>query len=208
MAPLAHDPMRRHRVAQICRDAWRLATAGFPTGDPMSAHVERGARREDHDESSPKDASYVIRVALDGIGRGTDPSDLRAELALLLPNHDVFPAEVLLELAADAIDESDASRLAPIEFETLRDHYLPASDAHTRAQHYKSLYALRAAAMIRAGVDPGLLDEISHWRNDDLWAWSLDALLVYLRVAAQRTDLPLPAVCKRVAARHGITLTR
>ena len=62
--------------------------------------------------------------------------------------------------------------------------------------------------MIRAGVDPGLLDEISQWRNDDLWTWSFDALLVYDRVAAERTDLPLPAVCKRVSARHGITLTR
>ena len=109
---------------------------------------------EDHEESTPKDASYVIRVALDGIGRGTDPSDLRAELALLHPDHDVFPAEVLLELAADAIDESGASRLAPMEFETLRDHYLPERDAHTRAQHDKSLYGLRAAAIIRAGVDP------------------------------------------------------
>ena len=163
---------------------------------------------EDHDESTPKDASYVIRVALDGVGRGTDLSDLRAELASLHPKHDVFPAEVLLELAADAIEESGASRHDPIEFETLRDRYLPESDAHTRAQHYKSLYTLRAAAMIRAGVDPGLLDEISHWRDDDLWAWSLDALLVYLRVAAERIDLPLPIVCERVAARRGITLTR
>ena len=75
---------------------------------------------EDHEESTPKNASYVIRVALDGIGRGTDPSDLSTELALLHPHHDVFPGEVLLELAADAIDESGASRLAPIEFETLR----------------------------------------------------------------------------------------
>ena len=97
--------------------------------------------------------------------------------------------------------------MIPIEFETLRDQYLPESDAHTRAQHYKSLYALRAAAMIRAGIDPGLLDEVSQWRNDDLWTWSLDALLVYLRVAADRANLTLPALCERVATRHGITLT-
>jgi hypothetical protein len=63
-----------------------------------------------------------------------------------------------------------------------------ATNLGERAQHYKSLYTLRAAAMIRADLDPGLLDEISHWRNDDLWTWSLDALLVYLRVAAERTD--------------------
>jgi hypothetical protein len=174
----------------------------------MSVQAQRGPRMGDHETLTPTDVSSVIRVALDGIGRGTDLSDLRAELASLHPKHDVFPAEILLDLAADAIEESGASRHAPIEFETLRDRYLPESDARTRAHHYKSLYTRRAAAMIRAGLDPGLLDEISHWRNDDLWTWSLDALLVYLRVAAERTDRPLPAVCERVAARHGITLKR
>jgi hypothetical protein len=26
--------------------------------------------------------------------------------------------------------------------------------------------------MVRAGVDPGLLDEVSWWCTDDLWFWA------------------------------------
>jgi hypothetical protein len=60
--------------------------------------------------------------------------------------------------------------------------------------------------MIRAGVDPGLLDEAAWWRADDLGMWALDALVVYVRVAADRTGLPVAAVCSRLAQRHGVDL--
>jgi hypothetical protein len=55
--------------------------------------------------ASPKDASYVIRVALEGICGGTDLNGLRAEVASLYPKHDTLPAGVMLELAADAIED-------------------------------------------------------------------------------------------------------
>lgn len=55
---------------------------------------------------------------------------------------------------------------------------LPEDWAHTKAQHHKAEDALRAAAMVRAGVDPGLLDEVTWWRTDDLWFWALEALVV------------------------------
>jgi hypothetical protein len=114
---------------------------------------------------------------------------------------------VLLELAADAIDEAGASRAEPIEFEGIRDRYLPECTAHTKEQHYKSAFAIRAAAMTRAGVDPGLLDEAGRWRADDLWMWSVDALVVYIRVAADRTSTSVADVCQRLAARQGIDIT-
>jgi hypothetical protein len=69
----------------------------------------------------------------------------------LHPRHDTFPGEVLLDLAADAIGVSGASRQSPIEFEGIRDRYLPEALAHTKAQHHKSKYALRAAAMLHGG---------------------------------------------------------
>ena len=46
----------------------------------------------------------------------------------------------------------------------------------TRRRSTKKVeYALRAAAMVRAEVDPPLLDEVSWWRTDDLWFWALEA---------------------------------
>ena len=113
----------------------------------------------------------------------------------------------LLELAADALELSGASRQNRIKFADIRERYLPECTAHTKEQHYKSEFAIRAAAMIRAGVDPGVLDEVSWWRIDDMWIWAVDSLVVYIWVAAERTGEPVGRVCELLAARHGVDLT-
>jgi hypothetical protein len=155
-----------------------------------------------------EDRVQAIRIALLGIGAGADLGDLRFELFALHPKNDTFPGEVFLELAADAIEEARASREEPIEFEGIRERFLPECTAHTKVQHQHSKYALRAAAMIRAGVDPGLLDEVIWWQSDDLWVWTLDALAVYVRVAVDRTGVEVGEVCGRLARRRGIDLDR
>lgn len=153
-----------------------------------------------------EDHATAIRVALSGAARGDGAADIAAQLAPLHPRNDTFPGELLLELAADAIALSGASRHAPIEFEGIRERYLPEAAAHTRAQQDHSKFALRAAAMLRAGVDPGLLDEVSWWRSDDLWFWSLEAFIVYVRVAADRTGDRVDAICRQLADLHHVTL--
>jgi hypothetical protein len=121
----------------------------------------------------------------------------------LHPRNDTFPGEVLLDLAADALDVAGASREALLEFEGIREQYLPEAIANTKALHHKSKFALRAAAMIHGGVDPGLLDEIQWWRTDDLWYWSLEALAVDVRPAAERTGQPAASVSRRIGpTRH------
>ena len=152
------------------------------------------------------DQVQAVRIALSGIAAGESVGTLKAELESVHPAHDTFPGEVLLDLAADAIEESGASRDEPIEFEGIRKRYLPECSAHTKAQHHKSEFAIRAAAMIRAGVDPGLLDEVVWWRTDDLWMWAVDALVVYVRVAADRTGVEVAEICGRLARRHGAEL--
>jgi hypothetical protein len=74
-------------------------------------------------------------------------------------------------------------------------------------QHHTSKYALRAAAMLNGGVDPGLLDEVRWWRTDVLGYWSLEALAAHVRAAADRTVQPVASVCRRIAEAHDITLT-
>ena len=153
------------------------------------------------------DRVEAIRIALSGIARDGDLGDVRWQLEPLHPKDNTFPGEVFLGLAADAIELSGASPENPIEFEGIRERYLPECGAHTKAQHQHSKFALRAAAMIRAGVDPGLLDEISWWRSDDLWIWSFDVLVVYVRAAADRLDLPVDSVCERIADRYDVDLS-
>ncbi len=154
---------------------------------------------------SDDDRLRAIDVALSGLVRDDDLRDVAARLELLHPRNDTFPAEVLLELAADAIAISGASVRSPLEFEAIRGRYLPDGVAHTKAQYDKSKFALRAAAMLRGGVDPGLLDEVQWWQSDDLWYWSLEALAAYVRAAADRTGQSVESVCRRIADERGIT---
>ena len=118
-----------------------------------------------------------------------------------------FPGELLLDLAADAIGVSGASRQSPLEFEGIRERFLPDGIAHTKAQHHKSKFALRAAAMLHGGVDPGLLlDEAQWWRTDDLWYWSLEALAAYVRAAADHSGQSVESICRRVASKRNVTV--
>ncbi len=61
--------------------------------------------------------------------------------------------------------------------------------------------------MSHGGVDPGLLDEVQWWRSDDLWYWSLEALAVYIRAAAERTNQTVEFVSRRIAEARGIVLS-
>jgi hypothetical protein len=145
-------------------------------------------------------------VALSGIADNLELGELAARLAPLHPKNNTFPGEVLLELAADAIEEAGATRERPLEFAGIRERHLPEDRAHTKAQHHKAEYALRAAAMVRAGVEPGLLAEVSWWRTDDLWFWALEALVTYVRAAAEHGGETVPAICGRNASRHDVGL--
>lgn len=151
-----------------------------------------------------EDRVKVIRVALRGIASGGDLDDVVLELEPVHPRKGTFPGEVLLELAADALDVSGASREDPVEYEGIRERYLPEYHFRGKTEHHKSHYALRASAMIRAGIEPDLLAEVSWWRTNDLWIWAWYALVIFVRVAAERTGDQVAVVCERIAARQGV----
>ena len=146
----------------------------------------------------------AIKVALGGLPAGGDLGRLVVALRELHPRNNTFPGEVLLELAADAIEESGATRSDPIDYEDIRARYLPEAEFRGRNEHHKSHYALQAAAMIRAGVQPDLLGEIYWWNTDDLWEYALYAFVIYVRVAAERSGRSVAEVSARLAARHGV----
>ncbi len=153
-----------------------------------------------------QDRLDAIRIALHGIARHADPLDVTPELGALHPENNTFPGEVLLALAADALEIAGASRDRPVPYEGIRERFLPEIVLRGRVEHHKSHYALQAAAMIHGGVEPDLLGEVTWWNRDDLWLWSLYALVIYVRVAAERTEATVGAVCQSVATRHGVAL--
>jgi hypothetical protein len=62
-----------------------------------------------------------------------------------------------------------------------------------------------AAAMIRAGVYPNLLDEAQGWGIEDMREYAF-ALVVYARIAAERSGRTPDAVVTAIAERRAIEL--
>jgi len=153
------------------------------------------------------DEANVIRTVLSGLACGTELVEIADRLHAFHPTHHNFPGETLLELASDAIDHSGASRQHPLEFGDIRERFMPELNLTKKHDHYKSKWAIRAAAMVQGGVDPGLDEELAHWHQDDLWQWAFDAVVVYVRAAAERLDVGVAAVAEALATRHRVSLT-
>ena len=152
------------------------------------------------------DRRQAIRLALSGFAQGDDLAAVIRDLAPLHRRHDIFPGDVLLELAADALEEAQTSRQDPLDYHQIRERYLPEVEFRGRSDHFKSHYALRAVPMIAAGVTPDLADDASWWYADDLWIFSTYALLAYLRIASGRTSHTTEDLCRRLAKRHAVDL--
>lgn len=88
----------------------------------------------------------------------------------------------------------------------MRDRYLPEYVFRGKSQQQKSHYCLSAAAMIRAGIYPDFSDEAYGWGADDLWSYAFEALLLYSRVAAERTGRSLETVAQVLAERRGLRM--
>jgi hypothetical protein len=152
-------------------------------------------------QTGPTDEDHfnAVRLVLFGLAAGEDHDSIAERLGELLPPNNTFPGEVLLELAAEALAESGATQGEPIEYEGIRERYLSEYEFRGKSQQHKSHYALTAAAMIRAGIYPDLLDEAYWWGIEDMWRYAFYALLVYARVAAERTGRSLEEVATALA---------
>src|SRR5271165_3839576 len=68
-----------------------------------------------------EDYEKAARLGLPSLNENQDPDSIMEQLAAMHPRNNTFPAEVLLELAAEAISESGASQDEPTQYEGLRD---------------------------------------------------------------------------------------
>jgi hypothetical protein len=152
------------------------------------------------------DRSEAVKLSLLGLASGEAAEAIISKLEALHIPRNTFPAEELLELASDAIDVSGATPEDPVDLERIRDRFLSDFPFSGKTQHYKSKYAISAAAMIHGGVYPDLLDDAAWWEADDLWRYSFFALLLFVRVAAERTGESVEDVARSIADRRGLPL--
>ena len=151
---------------------------------------------------TPQDAAAARRIVLDGLARDADLSELVTDLAPLHPRNNTFPGEVFLRLAADALDWCGASRRQPLALEGIRERFLPECIFRGR-QNHKFQFAVLAAAALRGGAEPDLLDEVAWWQTDDFWKYALFAAIAYIRAAADQAGVPVHQACQQLAQRPG-----
>jgi hypothetical protein len=151
---------------------------------------------------TPGDTVTARRVLLDGLARDADIFELVSELAPLHPRDNTFPGEVLLRVAADALDWCGASRADPLPLEGLRERFLPETAFRGR-ENTKLQYAVLAAAALHGGTEPDLLDEVAWWQTDDFWQYALFAVVACIRAAASRAGVPVRQACQELGERPG-----
>ena len=120
-----------------------------------------------------------------------------SELAPLHPRDNTF-----LHLAADALDWCRASRADSLPLARLHERFLPERTFGGR-HNTKLRYIVLAAAALRGGTEPDLLDEVAWWQTDDFWQYALFAAVAYIRAAASRAGVPVRQACQDLAQRPG-----
>jgi hypothetical protein len=155
------------------------------------------------------DADVLHRRAqvavLAGLLRGNDVHDVMTAAA---PDHVpgwFSPDVALLELAVTALDLACPPGAEPLEYNGLREQYLPEVTFRGRVEHRNSQYALYAAACMRGGLQPDLLSDAGWWQTP-LWQYAVFAVVIYSRAAAERLTVPLEVIARRIAARHHLDL--
>jgi hypothetical protein len=145
-------------------------------------------------------------AVLSGLAVGDDVYDLMAAAA---PSHVpgwFTPDVALLELAVTALDLACPAGAEPLEYEGMRERYLPEVTFRGRVEHRNSQYALYVAACMRGGLQPDLLSDAGWWQTP-LWQYAVFAVVIYSRAAAERHTVPVAEIVRRIAARRGLKLT-
>jgi hypothetical protein len=136
--------------------------------------------------------------------RGEDLDGLTAAVAPSEVPNWFTPDVAVLELAVTALELATPAGTDRLVYEGLRERYLPEVQFRGRTEHRSSQYALYAAAAMRGGVEPDLLNDTGWWQTR-LWTYAVCALLIYARVAAERNDTTVEQIAQDIAARHQLT---
>jgi len=144
-------------------------------------------------------------AVLSGLARGDEIHSIVSVTASCHVPGQFTPDVALLELAVTALDLACPPGAEPLQYEGLRERWLPEVRFRGRVEHRNSQYALYAAACMRGGVQPDLLSDAGWWQTP-LWEYAVFAVVIYGRVAAERGDVPLEVIVRRIAARHELEI--
>ncbi len=146
-------------------------------------------------------------AALEALTRADDVDDVVSAVAPFEVRGTFTPDAAMLELAVDALDLADVPGADLLEYEGLRERYLPEIEFRGRVEHRNSQWAIYAAACLHGGLEPDFGGDTGWWRAP-LWIYTCYALTLFSRAAAERLNITVPDVARQIAQRHGIELAQ
>jgi hypothetical protein len=142
----------------------------------------------------PEDAVTARQTLLAGLARDADISGLVSELAPLHLRDKTFPGEVLLRLAADALNWCGASRADPLPWEGLRERFLPECTAVGRTPSSSTQCWPQQPSM--AGLNRTCSMRSPGGRSATSGSTPLFAAVACIRGAASRAGVPVRQACQ------------
>jgi hypothetical protein len=150
------------------------------------------------------DRVEALRRFLAGLSRGHDAHQLVVDIADLHVRHNTFPGEVLIELAADALDTAGVERDTCIAYEELLSMHLPEVEFRGK-EHRRIQYAVLTVFAVHGGLEPDLLDEVTYW-IEQYWQYALFAAVAIVRACVEQSGTPLETFVADLAACRAIDI--
>ena len=118
----------------------------------------------------PTDTARVDakRVMLAGIARTEPLNDVFEQLRRYRDYAFPFPADLLVEIAADALTIAGATRATPVSLSDAHRRYLPEWNIRGNTAHNKSRVAIELAVALHGGIVPDYDAVAIWWRVQDL----------------------------------------
>jgi len=154
-------------------------------------HVQRAGRAE--------------QALIDGLARGESLDELVEALWAIAVKADLVVGKSLISMASDVLGIGGFSSTEPLEYEGLREKYLPEIEFRGKVSHRNSQYALYAAAALRGGVLPDIIADTGWWQSE-LWLYALYAVVTYARASAERRGASVADVARALAAARGVSV--
>jgi len=157
-------------------------------------------------DDGAKRFAQAEQTVIGGFIRGDDVAALVQAVAVIARRDDVALGESIIALAADALSLGGFDATRPLEYQGLREKYLPEVEFHGKVAHRNSQYALYTAAALRGGVRADFYAD-SGWWNAELWLYALYAAVIYVRASAERLGTTADQVARTLAATRGVPVS-
>ena len=148
----------------------------------------------------------AARLLLAGVAGDERLDDVLGRLRPFADYAFPFPGDVLVELAADALELAGATRATPVSLSDATQTYLPEWTVSGNTAHQKSRSAIEAAVALHAGIAVDYGEVAGWWQVQDFAFYAFQTAVIMIRLAAATTGRPADSICAEIAARRHLQL--